>query len=521
MNRRSAASAAVLLGAACGAMFSVSLSWAQQSPIERIRITDNELSCAQLHAETLEMDKIAAEARAAEGQGNTTALAGTAGNVAAEVAGRTGLFGQLGGLTGALFGQVAAKTAAGAAQQSGQSTAQQAAERAKQAGARKEHVSALFLNKGCKASDLSYNPPAPAPGAAPVVAAPVQLASAAGSTAAAIAPPAPVTALPNVNPDEYFAGKTGGTFGKNIVEVLPANRRVAVMGFRVAFVTSNTVTATVRGSYLPGRDTSGASQTLTVTLSGVDNATMQTLTDRTYADFLAQLKLAGREVVPQEELKEFLAGLDVTPTAPGKPYSKESNGQTAVAFSPTGMPLWFHNGDAPWGDKSPFEQKNYRSTAEYSQKLNAIVIAPLLVVNFARMSSSGNRSAFTASAAETAATLSMHVARLATHLIRSEETRSGLTMKGDEGSVAQSKVFASDLPFGTMKEVASSDNSATKGVFDALGRAAGLANAGGAARGKSENVAETNNAAFAAAAGDALARATGTFAKLFEKHAAK
>jgi len=41
------------------------------------------------------------------------------------------------------------------------------------------------------------------------------------------------------------------------------------------------------------------------------------------------------------------------------------------------------------------------------------------------------------------------------------------------------------------------------------------------ARGKSENVAETSNSAFAAAAGDARSRATGTFAKLFEKYSAK
>ncbi len=511
------AAAMVGIAGATPAFFSPAL--AQQSPIERIRITDNELTCAQLYAEAGAMDKVTADARAAEGQGNTTATAAQAGNVAAEVAGRTGLFGSLGGLTGALFGQVAAQTAAGVAQQSGQMTAQQAAERGKQAAARKEHVSSLFLNRGCKASDLAYNPPASAASAAPV-----HLASAVVSTAApgpAVAPPMAIQSLPDLDPDNFFKGAIGGTFGKNVIEVLPGNKRVAVAGFRVAFITSNTATAQVRGSYMPGRDTSGASSTLIVTLSGVDTATMQALTDRAYADFLAQLRLTGREVLPQEELKEFLAGVDVSPSAPGKPYTKEANSQTAMVFSPTGMPLWFHNGDVVWADKSPFDQKNLRSMAEYSHKLNAIMVTPLIVVDFARMSSSGNQSGLVASSAETGAALEMRVSAFFSRVTRSEETRGGLVMKGDDAHVSMTRGFVSELKFGAMKEVAAADNRATVGIFNALGGAMGLANAGGAVRNKKESVAETNNSAYATAALDALTRATGTFAKWFQKYPAK
>lgn len=494
----------------------------QPAPIDRVKITDNQLSCAQIYGEVGEMDKVAATAQAAGESGNSTAMAGSAANVAAEVAGRTGLFGQFGGIAGSLFGKAAAQTAAGAVQQSGQQTAQQSAERVKQAVARKEYLTSVFIARGCKTSDLNYNPPQQLALAVPTqqAAMPSQPGTDPAALQRLLAPSASISALPELDPDQHFRGKMGGTFGKNVVEVMPNGKRVAVAGFRVAFITENTATATVRGSYMPGRDTSGASSSLHVVLNGVDHATMQAITDKAYADFLAQMRYAGRDVVPHEELKEFFAGID-TSAAPGRPYTKSDGGQTAVVFAPTGMPLWFGHSDVPWGDKSAFDQKNLRTMAEHSARLKAIAIAPLIVVNFARMSSSGNQSGFTSRAAETGAALAMHVAAFSTHYMRSDETRGGIVMKGDEGGIQMAAPIISKLEFGSMKEVAASDNSGVKGVFDLLGRAGGLANAGGAARSRSQSVAEASGPAYAAAAVDALGAATGTFAKWFQKYPAK
>ena len=78
--------------------------------------------------------------------------------------------------------------------------------------------------------------------------------------------------------------------------------------------------------------------------------------------------------------------------------------------------------------------------------------------------------------------------------------------------------IASSLPFGTMKTMAQEDNSATKGVFDALGRAAGMANAGGAARSSTRAVAETTPDAYSAAARDALMRMNATMGAWFKKY---
>ncbi|MBI2771874.1 MAG: hypothetical protein HYX47_19800 [Burkholderiales bacterium] len=320
------------------------------------------------------------------------------------------------------------------------------------------------------------------------------------------------------DPDTFFKGRMGGTFGKNIIEVMPSARRVAVAAFRVAFVTDNSVSAQVRGSYLPGRDTSGASSSLYVALKGVDPRTMQAIADKAYADLLVQLAASGREVVPQSEMSEFFASVNATPSDAARPYSKAHNGQTASFFSPTGMPLLFTHFDGGWGDRGAFDLNNYRRLEEYSFKWKAAVIAPLLVVNFARMSTSGNQSGLMSRTAETGAELSMSVAALQSLYSRADEFRNGMAMGGDGGGFSLAVPIASPLPFGTMEKTAQENNTAVKGIFDVLGKAAGLANAGGSARSSSRYVAETSDTAYAAAAQDALHRMSTTLAGWFKKY---
>lgn len=58
--------------------------------IERVKITDNELSCAQIHAEIGDMEKAVADAKTVEDKEKTSATAAGAASTAAEVAGRSG-----------------------------------------------------------------------------------------------------------------------------------------------------------------------------------------------------------------------------------------------------------------------------------------------------------------------------------------------------------------------------------------------------------------------------------------------
>ncbi len=331
----------------------------------------------------------------------------------------------------------------------------------------------------------------------------------------AAAPAAATSAA--LDPDAYFKGQTGGTFGKSVTSVLlPKSKRVAVAGFRVVFMTENNISAQVRASYLPGRDTSGAKASMKVVLEGVDQAAMQAVADKAYAAFLAQLAASGREVVPASELASFHAEVE----ASTQPYSKEVNGQKGIALAPTGMPLFFTYADPGWTDKTPFNQKTYRMLAPLSEKLQAIVIAPLIVVDFAKLSSSGNRSGLMARDAEVGAELGMAVNTFWTPMIRAEESRSGMTSKGEEANASMLQGIHSDVAFGTMAKLEESDNKSTKSMVDMLGGFMGVANAGGAARSKSTQIAKTDGAAYGTAALDALGRSTGTFAAWFQKYPA-
>lgn len=490
-TRQFAASAASLIGAI--ALLTSLAAQAQQAPIDRVKLSDNELSCAQLQAETTAMDQIAAEANAAESQGNATATAGAAGNVASEVAARTGLFGTLGGLSGQLFGQIAAKTASGVAQQSGQATAQQAAERARQAAARKEHVSTLFLGKGCKASDLAYNPPA-AP-AAPAVPAPA-------SPAAEPAPMAAVS-LPELDPAEWFDGKMGGTFGEKTVAAFGRSNRVAIAGFRVVFVTHNEASAITRGSYLPGRDTGTAKAKIEVDLQGVDDATLQAIADAAYQRFVAQLRAAGRDVIGAEQMQNSYAEFKLA----AAPQEVNLGALRGRAFTPTGVPLWWQVGDA-WGDAG-LSQANMRAFNELSKSANAIAIAPGIVIDFAHMQSSGNRSSLGSRGAEVGASLAMSVSSFTTRVVRAEETRyGGIVFKGDDGALNLTRRLDTDAQFADLQKLEENDKGTVLSLLGALG----------ANSRQSVHRAKTTNAAYANVANAVLTQATGTFAKLFAVH---
>ena len=477
-------------------------------PIDRLKISDNEMTCKQLHGEIAAMDKIMAEAKEAEASGQNTATAGKAGDVAAEVASRTGLFGSFGGLAGHIFGSVASKAAASATEQSGQQTSQQAAERTRQAQARKEHVTGLFLDKGCKSSDLNFEPAASAkkptqlalatPSAKP---AQLSISDLAQQTAAS------VSLLPAVDTSEYFEGRNGGTFGAKTVETLPKNKRVAIAGFRVVFINFNQIKATSRGTYLPGGIETGTAHSKTeITLRGVDAATMQTITNQSYATFVAQLKESGREIVPEEQIKSFWGQIQAAST----PYSKTIDlgyKRIGVAFSAKGIPLWWQSGEN-WGDTGLFDQTNMRAFATFASEANAIVIAPLIVVDFAQLESSGNRSSLTTRTASTSSQLGLAVTELTSRVVRSEEARQGIVFQGEDGNLRLKQKVATDLPFADMV-----DSQQSRG---------GLISLPGVAGSKTVTVtstAQTTPETYTKASVTALTQATGIFAKLFKEYA--
>lgn len=309
--------------------------------------------------------------------------------------------------------------------------------------------------------------------------------------------------LPDLNPAEWFDGKMGGTFGAKTVTVFGKSNRVAVAGFRVVFVTHNEARAFVRASYLPGRETGSASAKMEIDLVGVDDATLQAITDKAYALFIEQLKAAGREVVPVEE-----GAYATFKLAPAGPMEVKAGLLKGKAFSPSGMPLWWQTGDA-WGDAG-LGQKNMRAFNELSKSLNApVTIAPVIVIDFAHMKSSGNKSGLIARRAEVGAALAMSIPTFTTRVVRAEQTRyGGLVFKGDDGALSMTKALDTDIEFAELHLV---DSERSK-VLSLSG--------GDNKRSKQWKVAETNNEAYATAAHAVLAQATGAFAKLVQANPA-
>lgn len=262
-------------------------------PIERVRITDNDLGCQQIFDERNVMDKAIADAKAAQSSGQTTATAGQAAGVAAEVASRTGLFGSLGGLGGHIFGTVASKTAANVAEQSGQQDATKAAEREKQALARKEHLTQLFLAKGCSAADPSAPPrtpnAAPAVAAAAVAAAPVAapaLEASADTLSGKRATPMPV-AVEAINPED----------------LLGSNKTLIVPTAYVTLVTDGRVHASKQSGALQ-RGNASAHAAANFKSRGLDKAYAQQLAKAAQDNLVAQLRSAGYTVLTYADVKD-------------------------------------------------------------------------------------------------------------------------------------------------------------------------------------------------------------------------
>ncbi|MBC7608206.1 MAG: hypothetical protein H7228_01310 [Polaromonas sp.] len=156
------------------ALFTLLTTGVQAQNIERIKMTDNDLNCQQIYGEIGQMDGVIALASqpVPAPLAQPDATAGVAGAVAqtaiagamARSAGSFGGFGNFGGGLGNMFGGIAQQmvqgataqqaASSGAAQQQATAGQQNQALQSQQAQGRKEHLTGMFLSKGCKMSDI-------------------------------------------------------------------------------------------------------------------------------------------------------------------------------------------------------------------------------------------------------------------------------------------------------------------------------------------------------------------------------
>ena len=186
------------------------------------------------------------------------------------------------------------------------------------------------------------------------------------------------------------------------------SKRVAVPGYRVIFTTRSKVVARAEDwlGGVGGGNSSGAKATMEVVLGNVDFATLQKITDAAYADFIDELKAGGIEVVPLETItaSPSFAKMKMTGSTTDKPYTKRSkDGKSSyVVASPSAIPLWFTNWDGDVSDQG-MGQTNIRAVMSMAKELDALMLFPIMHVDFATLGGSGGKFARRASVTAKAA----------------------------------------------------------------------------------------------------------------------
>lgn len=288
------------------------------APIDRVKITDNDMTCPQIAEEHSSMDKVVAEAQASQSSGQTKATAGAAAGVAADVASRTGIFGAIGGLGGHLFGSVASKAAAQTVEQQGGMDAVQAAERQKQALARKDHLAQLFLNKRCATGDAG---------------------TAAASTPAPATPQSAQPA-PAPSPATPLAIPAGSQLALDVAVVNPEdlldfNKTVLVPTVYLVLLTDGRVSASKQaGMFQQGSGSARASANYRV--SGLDKAYAQRLAQAAYDDFVTRMRQAGYKVLTYADVstRDYIQSAQRESAANALPTESEG-GINYIVATPT------------------------------------------------------------------------------------------------------------------------------------------------------------------------------------------
>lgn len=222
------------------------------------------------------------------------------------------------------------------------------------------------------------------------------------------APPGPVSQTP-INAQQLRSAAplpvNGDSTKEGSYDMFTDQPHLVVGGFRVAFVVQAESSAYTRGAYLGGgQETSGVSVSATLQLQGVTPQQLQTLTDLAYQDFLKRLASTGRKVIPHEQIAADpnFRKVNFANKTQGF-YSTESNGRKYLVFTPNGIPLFFHQGE-PLGDQGAFGWGNRGKVGEFGYQRHAVVLNPMLVIDFARTQSSGTSNGWLRNDANASAT---------------------------------------------------------------------------------------------------------------------
>jgi hypothetical protein len=223
---------------------------------------------------------------------------------------------------------------------------------------------------------------------------------------------------------------------------------IAVPSYQVTFFTAHQSTA-VSDVAVRAR--------LTATLAGVDEARMRALTEEAYADLKAQLAAAGIDLLPADKVKAAITA-GGSRLAPGNAEIKGIGGGITIGKSVRKVYAAFGAADAPLieGLHSPTPMgaggilKSFGASSNLNaatKSLNAVLIMPSLVIDFADSDAKTGRDFLGRKRAMTSSDIGFTVA--GTSRVSLSTAMSGGRFV-TPGMMALSKDYRSDRPFATV-----------------------------------------------------------------------
>ena len=178
-------------------------------------------------------------------------------------------------------------------------------------------------------------------------------------------------------------------------------RRVVITVFNVAFPDDFTMKASSSGVSSTLNLISHSKSSIHTHLDGIDPATRQAIADHAYADFVAQLKAAGFDVLDPRQLAAAAPEVTTWTAVPN-----ETRGRFGSYVAPTGLALHLMPGDTDHRATSGMfgqqmaafrvldRTQAYQRSPYVARDANATAIAVTLVIDYGVYSSSGNRRGF-------------------------------------------------------------------------------------------------------------------------------
>jgi hypothetical protein len=254
------------------------------------------------------------------------------------------------------------------------------------------------------------------------------------------------------------------TSGKT--KTLTMRPKLAVAGYNVAAFTEGKVSGTA-GTGILNRTNYGARSTMELTATGIDAAMLTRVADAASADLVAQLSAAGFDVVSPADVSraEHFSTLKAGGAPSTKKMTTEGGKKSAIVAGPSGFGVRTVGVGIPEQGFGAMASNPYSNApAKLSNELDAVLVMPALLLDFADMKGSRNLSRF--SPATTEADLSFSISPMTT--ITTTVSKNG-RFTDSTAMFGVKKAVYSDAAFASWGAETENKNTLEQGLGAALG----------------------------------------------------